>query len=712
MKQLHVIILLGLLSLTSGLQAQEQANPGEQLLVFRNTGVVDLLYTNEVDSILTNDTTQVFYTKDTTLVVPFVELDSVAVGSRNEIEIRSDVREMTAEVDLPWIIRFDGNAIFYRLDTPATILPKVGERLFYGLDGSNPEAAVFPYGLTAQATAVSILSNEIRVDVEMLGLKDIFKKFFYAGSYIQQQPANVKQRRADRDNGELIYDNKIGLNIPIPQVGDIDIHGTVTVSGPIVMNPFADYYSADLDFGIKVNMDLQLRAEESNEYHYESFDGQYQEVASLYRVLNIGIALGAFVDLNAELYFDLGLERSWHQRVFWERRGNEQTWSFPEMANNERDKNHANVELVLDGNMYFGPIAGLEIATVGSLLGARAKLKFGPEIEGKVNFGMLRELRNYNQELYGQAKLDVCSKISLEGSIINRHYLLWGDVDEHKVAESYFAFGGWTWNLFPDYRQSIAVATTNMSQQVQADLATSIPEPTPTDTKTGFEIVDPQGEVVDSVFVGTIEAEPENATVAQTFDTEISLPSSIKQEDLGGYTMRPIFHYAGYTISAAPVGIRKDVLLQPYSVTQTNGAMTFIGNSPFLGSSVKDSTLYQVGLYLPVPLKNNVYQQGKDRKIITGTPIDDYSSGLLIGTWTGIVNGEDVTLTFNEDDTGKFNNVAFVYELNNPQSGDLELKFDNGETMIFRLLSVTEGELMLMDKRDESQTVWNLTNHQ
>ena len=191
-----------------------------------------------------------------------------------------------------------------------------------------------------------------------------------------------------------------------------------------------------------------------------------------------------------------------------------------------------------------------------------------------------------------------------------------------------------------------------------------------------------------------------------------ALPSSIKHEDLEGYTIRPIFHYAGYTISAAPVGISKDVLLQSYSATQTNGAMTFIGNSPFLSSFVKDSTLYQIGLYLPVPLKNNVYQQGKDRKIITGTPIDDWHSGLLIGTWTGIVNGENVTLTFNEDDTGKFNNVAFVYELNNPQSGDLELKFDNGETMIFRLLSVTEGELMLMDKRDESQTVWTLTNHQ
>ena len=144
MKQLYLIILLGLLSLTSSLQAQEQADPGEQLLVFRNTGVVDLLYTNEVDSILTNDTTQVFYAKDTVLVVPIDELDSVAVGSRNEMKFHDGVKELKKTEDLPWIIRFDGQIIYYRTNTPANILPTVGTKLFYGLEHNPTLESVSP----------------------------------------------------------------------------------------------------------------------------------------------------------------------------------------------------------------------------------------------------------------------------------------------------------------------------------------------------------------------------------------------------------------------------------------------------------------------------------------------------------------------------------------------------------------------------------------
>jgi len=131
MKRLHLILLLGLLGCMQGLHAQEDQEQGEQLLVFRNTGVVNLLYTHEVDSILTTDSTQVFYAKDTTLVVPFAELDSVAVGSRNVRKLKATVHELTEERDLPWLIRIEENHLFYRQNTPQDILPKVGEKLFW-----------------------------------------------------------------------------------------------------------------------------------------------------------------------------------------------------------------------------------------------------------------------------------------------------------------------------------------------------------------------------------------------------------------------------------------------------------------------------------------------------------------------------------------------------------------------------------------------------
>lgn len=700
MKRLHLLLYMALACL--GLQAQDEEQ-GEQLLVFRNTGVVNLLYTNEVDSILTTDSTQVFYAKDTTLIVPFAELDSVAVGSRNEIEIRNDVREMTAGVDLPWIIRFDGNSIFYRLKTPDNILPKVGERLFYGLDGSDPETAVFPYGLTARATAVTTLSDEIRVDLEMLELKDIFKKFFYAGPIIQKQPASIKQRRADRENGGLDYEGKIELEIPFLPVGDIEINGKLTAKGPVVIHPFANYYSADIDLGMEVDLDLKLSAEESCEHHYESFNGHYQQIATLYKVLNVGIALGAFADLKAELFLDFGLERSWHRRMQWERRGNEQSWNFPNMEEKERDKNQAKAELVLDGSVFFGPIAGLEIATVGSFIGARAKLKVGPEIEGKINLGMLENLRDYDAEVYGQAKLDVCSKISLEGSVINRHYLAWGEIDEHKVAETNLTFGGWTWNLFPNYQQTRSVQEPQQTV-TKVSVATKSDNEIAYEVESGFEIVDINDKVVDSIFVDKIKAETKEV---QGMTTTFELPETYKKEEL---KVRPIFHYAGYTIRAQETNVMKEVNLQPITSYGTNGFATFISGATVIGTAKNETTVMNIGNYLPIPVRDTVFVK-KPSIIIGGEYLTDVERNELIGSWSGEFNEEPLTLVFEDSDKGTWEGSdkkirPFDYKLNVPQSGDLLLQFnDVEEPQILIVVSIDPTTLVLRRKKDTTQYI-------
>ncbi len=235
-------------------------------------------------------------------------------------------------------------------------------------------------------------------------------------------------------------------------------------------------------------------------------------------------------------------------------------------------------------------------------------------------------------------------------------------------------------------------------------MAASIEEPTPTDLKTGFEIVDPNGEIVDSVYVGQIEAKPKEEKT-QTFEGEIVLPKTIKQEDLDGYTMRPIFHYAGYTVSAKPVGIKKDVNLQPYTSQQSNGAMTFISGAPFLGSAKHDETLYTLGLYLPVPPKKRLNEE-------PGSPIEpgDFISNdreeLIIGTWYGEMDGYNVTITFEEDGNGSSVQEeqtarSFQYELNKPQSGELIITYDETiEQLLWRVLSVNETELKIVNKRD------------
>ena len=113
MRRILSTLLLSVICISgSFIHAQDES---EQLLIFRNTGEVNLLYSSKVDSIVCSMydkdsimhneyVSQVFYGQDSILVVPIAEIDSVAFGPRNIVEYKGDVRELTTS-DLPYIIR-------------------------------------------------------------------------------------------------------------------------------------------------------------------------------------------------------------------------------------------------------------------------------------------------------------------------------------------------------------------------------------------------------------------------------------------------------------------------------------------------------------------------------------------------------------------------------------------------------------------------------
>ena len=124
------------LSLIALLPICAQTERGEQVLVFRNTGEVNLFFSEQLDSIVYSrlDTSnikhedivsQIFYSPDTAIIIPINEIDSVAFGSRNETVFKKEVRQLN-DVDCQWIIRYDGTNIFYKLSTPSNILPSKG----------------------------------------------------------------------------------------------------------------------------------------------------------------------------------------------------------------------------------------------------------------------------------------------------------------------------------------------------------------------------------------------------------------------------------------------------------------------------------------------------------------------------------------------------------------------------------------------------------
>jgi len=683
-----------------GLHAQSDE---EQVLVFRHSGEVNLFYASQLDrielsaydadSVLHDEVvSQVFYADDTTMVVPIAEIDSVAFGSRNAIEMRPNVKEMTAETDLPWILRFDGEAIYYRLNTPANILPKVDQRLFYGLDGDTSEAAIFPYGLTAKATAVTTLADEIRVDIETVELNEIFSKFFYAGPIHEEKVVELKQRRI-----QVHRDYRMDQTLSLGQYGSAYVDGVATIDGSIVLNPlyWNQYRAVHLDASLSYGSGASVT---------DHGEGAY-EICSPYiplrdfKILSIRVGIGISVDWDAELTFSQDFRRTWHWKIKWTARGDESTWEFPEIPNEEQDEGKSRTNILLNGRLYISPFVGIDIVTIKELVGARAKLKLGEEFEGNLGVEVLNSLQEYNPELYLKGTLQARHKVALETFWVNRD-LLTGNSEEHPLVDFPYTFGERTINLFPEFEQTRGVEATHQTE-TEVTVSTKVGNEIIKEVEMGFELVDENDNVIDSLFVDDL-IQPDT-TMVQGFDASFELPKRTDPDALP-LRVRPIFHYAGYTIRHQDTNVLHDSHLMPITAYGTNGVTTFISGASVVGTAKSDSVVYNVGNYLPVPVFDPVFPPVWDEPKTPGKHINEEAEENLFGTWRGEIDGDIVELTFNDDDahTGTYlidgHNHTFTYDLNTPQSGDVRLLLDDETTVIFTIVSVNDTTLMIHKK--------------
>ena len=244
----HILLLL----LIALLPIQAQTERGEQVLVFRSTGEVNLFFSEQLDSIVysrldtdsvehENIVSQIFYSPDTAIVIPINEIDSVAFGSRNETVFKKEVRQLN-DVDNQWIIKFDGSNIFYKLSTPANILPSKGDRLFYG-----ERDEIFPNGLAVKVNNVSRTDEAYVVNVTEVEFKEIFERLFFAGSadtsnYATTQkigkrntPSEINVINFSKDFDVKLADNSATLGI------GYNLH---IKNSYIVAKPLEDYYSS------------------------------------------------------------------------------------------------------------------------------------------------------------------------------------------------------------------------------------------------------------------------------------------------------------------------------------------------------------------------------------------------------------------------------------------------------------------------------------
>lgn len=689
---LSTIVLYAITLLCGNVYAQTE---NDQLLVFRNTGEVNLLYSNEIDSVVCSVydkdsvahdefVTQVFYTPDTTLVVPIAEIDSVAFGSRNIVEYKDNVRRLSAK-DISYIIRYDGSVIYYRTDTPADILPSVGEKLFYGeMDD------VFPIGLCALVTSVDKTADAIKVSVTDIDISEVYEKFFYAGSI---QPVAVSMS----DGGKATRSThtfEIPCKISMGDLGSISVTGKVSVDAEFVVQPLRHYYHADFEVNTGFGVDSKLNIANKKAYSIDDVFATFH-LPNIAGIIHPQISIGAFAEVNAELAFNYSMKRNYINRWEWTRIDGVDSFVSHGADDTANPNDKAQIDVTCNGGLYFGPMLTIELNTLLSAVGVRGKTKLGPSVKGEVGIGLIQSLsEEHNPQLYTKAQLDVCSKLDFGGYAFTRN-IFTDQESEHKILGSVHSWGQHTFSLFPDFQMTRAVEMDRNNSNVAISTATKSGNEIIRDVETGFRIEDETtGEVLSVAFVDTIVAETDSM---QGVSAEFMIPNTSYNAEQT--IARPVFKYAGHTILADKARVLNDNHFQPILATMADGVNYFVTGYPFVGSTVIGDTYYNIGNYVPVVKYDKDF--GQSPSIITGIYITKEEVSTILGTWKGTYNGQALSITFRSDSTGVYEQgvaTPFTYKLNYPQSGDISLSLSDSVTKTFVLYSLTDNEMVLKPK--------------
>lgn len=695
-KSYLLLLLLAVFCSSTGAFAQSD----DELLIFRSTGETNLLYQSQIDSITLSriDTlgvehdepiAQLFYTADTTLYVPLAELDSVCLGSRNAIEYRSDVRVLEENFDMQWIIRYDGTNIYYKVETPSNVLPVVGQKLYFA-----EQTQMFPYGLCAKVDDVVRGSAEISVAVSSIDYADVFKRFFYAGTLDDVKPAMAKAHRAQEfDKGETVKSS-----LAIGEYGELSVDGRIGVHGDVVLDPFKHYYHAKIDIENVLGLSIKAKAKEGVEYNLEH-DFLHIPFPPIAAIFQPSIDVGLFVDINAELAFEYAMDRKITTRIEWTRRDGKQEFKRSLPTENGRQGNTAKMQVTLNGSVFAGLLATFNFDMVGDVVGAKAKMKFGSDFNGELSMGTLADLsKKYDVSAYGKAELALQDKLKFEGYAERRKYLLWGDVDMEKILEYEHVICESKIDLFPRF---FAPRATTTPKRQDVTVAVKSDNEIAHKVESGFELLkskeDPQP--VDSIFVKEIEVKKE----VQGIDTEFVLPPSIANAD--SVVLRPVFHYAGFTIPHDVITAIQDPNIQPVIFSMANGGCTLVSGVPFSDAITIDSTLYIIGPFIPIPSNDTVFHKESPYAGMSEGYVYYEDAENLIGSWKGEIDGEDIAMTFAENDLCSYNCAEMVmpkatYQLNEPQSGCVLIK-STDKSIVLAIESITDKILIVRFKNSK-----------
>lgn len=726
MKHSILTMLIAAISIL-GLYAQE--SEGSKILVFRNTGEINIFNSDSIskvelsvfdaDSIAHEEfVSQVFHHKDSsTVAIPLAEIDSVAFGYRNIIEPKKGVRRLTDE-EAEAIISFDGETLIYN----SRLNLKEGEIVYY-----DSMTEVLPIGLCVKINKNYEEAGHHKAIITWLDASDVFDRYLLTGEASLSTRKGI-QKAKDYTRKPFEFElpevNSEGTKIEGKMQVNFDAEAT-----DIVVDKKNKFYHAKLKVFAYPRAEFTVLTTRKQETYKEFPKDQdkklHVEIPALARTIHFDFTLDAFLDILAEAGVQYEFGQEYAISVEWTRKDGNNVFSSPVITPTEPATTTQKTEIHLDGEIFLGGRIDTSINTVFEIVGAGIELKFGPRLKSELSMGVIQELsRTFNHEAY--AKANIQFQLGFKTETYYYHRLWYAPWEKNKVKlpfESEWFANLFTLNLFPEFNSKAVMAKETAPIVQTGDegdavtVSTFVEEEIAYPLDISFEIADKNTDetLAETEVIGTIDIDSEDT---QTIYTDITMPAELGKVDKDAIVARPVINYKGYKIKTKPASVAGDMILTPNICSMTGGSTYFVSGMTPVSQHSDGETTYIEGNLVGYGVKSDSRYKKRKFKMYEFIDLSNPAScnGMhgqhvsLYGVWTGNIADEDVNFTFTDNENGLYNGTPFTYKFNYPQRGGIAIQLSTGGSISFHIVDISDNSMTIIMKGSEKEIVLNRNN--
>lgn len=328
-KRISLIILLAAVTLSGVAQTI-----GEAFYIYRNDGqfnaffrdeVLSIEYSNyDVDSVFYDEVvTQIVNTADSVYKIPLDVIDSVGFVTP-ETKYKPGVIQLEGDI-LNYIISQESLSIFFRTETPNSLLPRIGDKLI-----TMEMTDLFPIGFAGEVIDVKNKDNSIEVKCTSVNILDVFEQYYGAsevdwnGSRMIRREASGKKHILGGGGNQFkpgslkislidnifshSYQRNDNLAFTLDELyADVSVTPTISGRGFWIIDSHNGVYLKLSIYGL---YDLEENFGIKGSVNWENKKKIVRIPWPILPLADIYLELGGFVKANAEL----GIKQKWTQQ--------------------------------------------------------------------------------------------------------------------------------------------------------------------------------------------------------------------------------------------------------------------------------------------------------------------------------------------------------------------------------------------------------------